>query len=288
MVLYVLAFIFTIILIIIVHEAGHYYTAKKSGILCYEFSIGMGPAIKKWQRGETVIALRAIPIGGYVAMANGDMADILIEEDDIISLKLEDDSVTEIILDESIDEYDVKGKVIRTELKGEHGEPLEIELEIDGENKTYPVLKDAFFVSSPKDRIQITPYECTLDSKPIWQRFIVLFAGGFMNFVTALLICIMCSFVSGTPNTSSNQIGETLDTGKAYAAGIRNNDIVIAVNGKSVSSWNEFTKEMEKPTLTSDNKISITYKHDNVENTISLTPDIYIYNVGITNIGVTA
>ena len=286
MIVSILYFVIILGIIVFVHEFGHFFFAKLFGIYVYEFSLGMGPKIfsKKGKKGETVYSIRAIPIGGYVAMANGDMADILIEEDDIISLKLEDDSVTEIILDESIDEYDVKGKVIRTELKGEHGEPLEIELEIDGENKTYPVLKDAFFVSSPKDRIQITPYERTMDSKPIWQRFIVLFAGGFMNFVTALLICIMCSFVSGTPNTSSNQIGETLDTGKAYAAGI----IVIAVNGKSVSSWNEFTKEMEKPTLTSDNKISITYKHDNVENTISLTPDIYIYNVGITNIGVTA
>ena len=178
-ILNIIAFIFAIGIIIIVHEAGHFYTAKKAGILCYEFSIGMGPAIKKWQKGETIIAIRMIPIGGYVAMANGDIADILIEENDTIALRLEDGCASEIITDESIDDYDVKGIVKRSELKGEHGEASEIELDVDGETKLYPVLKDAFFVTSPTDRIQITPYDRTMDSRPLWQRFVVLFAMAF-------------------------------------------------------------------------------------------------------------
>ena len=41
----ILAFIFVLGVIIVAHEAGHFYFAKKAGILCHEFSIGMGPAI---------------------------------------------------------------------------------------------------------------------------------------------------------------------------------------------------------------------------------------------------
>ena len=42
--------------------------AKLSGVQVNEFSIFMGPAIVKWQRGETLYAIRCIPIGGYCAM----------------------------------------------------------------------------------------------------------------------------------------------------------------------------------------------------------------------------
>jgi len=58
--------------IIIVHEAGHFFVAKKSGIRVLEFSIGMGPAIFSKQRGETKYSLRVLPIGGYCAMEGED------------------------------------------------------------------------------------------------------------------------------------------------------------------------------------------------------------------------
>lgn len=44
-VLNIIAFIFAIGIIILIHEAGHFYCAKKAGILCHEFSIGMGPVL---------------------------------------------------------------------------------------------------------------------------------------------------------------------------------------------------------------------------------------------------
>jgi regulator of sigma E protease len=55
-------------LLIFVHEFGHFIAAKLSGVRVNEFSIFMGPAIVKWQRGETLYAIRTIPIGGYCAM----------------------------------------------------------------------------------------------------------------------------------------------------------------------------------------------------------------------------
>lgn len=55
-------------LLIFVHEFGHFIAAKASGVRVNEFSIFMGPAIFKKQVGETLYALRCIPIGGYCAM----------------------------------------------------------------------------------------------------------------------------------------------------------------------------------------------------------------------------
>ena len=59
-------------IIIMIHEAGHFFVAKKSGIKVLEFSIGMGPAIISKKRGETKYSLRALPIGGYCAMEGED------------------------------------------------------------------------------------------------------------------------------------------------------------------------------------------------------------------------
>ena len=76
----IIAFILILGLIIIVHEGGHFFFAKKAGILCHEFSIGMGPAIWKKKYGETLLCIRAIPIGGYVSMADEVLVDGLIKK----------------------------------------------------------------------------------------------------------------------------------------------------------------------------------------------------------------
>lgn len=59
-------------LLIFVHELGHFAAAKLSGVQVNEFAMFMGPAIVKWQRGETLYSIRCIPIGGYCAMEGED------------------------------------------------------------------------------------------------------------------------------------------------------------------------------------------------------------------------
>ena len=60
--------ILLISILIVVHELGHFATAKLFGVQVNEFSVFMGPAIWKKQIGETLYAIRCIPIGGYCAM----------------------------------------------------------------------------------------------------------------------------------------------------------------------------------------------------------------------------
>ena len=59
-------------LLIFVHELGHFMAAKWAGIRVKEFALGMGPALFKVERGETVYALRLFPIGGFVSMEGED------------------------------------------------------------------------------------------------------------------------------------------------------------------------------------------------------------------------
>lgn len=71
-VLYVLLAILLFGVLILVHEFGHFITAKLFGIRVNEFSLFMGPAIWKKQFGETLYAIRCIPVGGYCAMEGED------------------------------------------------------------------------------------------------------------------------------------------------------------------------------------------------------------------------
>ena len=71
---YILIGILVFGILIASHEFGHFITAKACGVRVEEFSVGMGPALWKKQKGETLYALRCIPIGGYCAMTGEDSA----------------------------------------------------------------------------------------------------------------------------------------------------------------------------------------------------------------------
>lgn len=71
-VFYILLAILLFGVLILVHEFGHFITAKLSGIQVNEFSLFMGPTIWKKTRGETTYSLRCIPFGGFCAMEGED------------------------------------------------------------------------------------------------------------------------------------------------------------------------------------------------------------------------
>lgn len=71
-ILYVILAIFLFGVLIAVHELGHFMAAKACGVRVEEFAIGMGPALFKRQKGETLYSLRCVPIGGFCAMAGED------------------------------------------------------------------------------------------------------------------------------------------------------------------------------------------------------------------------
>jgi regulator of sigma E protease len=63
------AFVFMLGVLIFVHELGHYLMAKRIGIRVLTFSLGFGPKIVGFRRGDTEYCISAIPLGGYVKMA---------------------------------------------------------------------------------------------------------------------------------------------------------------------------------------------------------------------------
>jgi len=69
-----IVFIFILSILILVHEWGHYITARKCGVKIEQFALGFGPKLFSWRRGDTEFCWCAIPLGGFVKMA-GDERD---------------------------------------------------------------------------------------------------------------------------------------------------------------------------------------------------------------------
>lgn len=69
------SFVVLLMVIVVVHELGHFITAKYFNVYCSEFAIGMGPALYQNKIGETTFSIRSLPLGGYVQMAGEEGTD---------------------------------------------------------------------------------------------------------------------------------------------------------------------------------------------------------------------
>nr|WP_283243584.1 RIP metalloprotease RseP [Feifania hominis] len=139
-------------IMILVHEFGHFITAKKAGIRVDEFAIGFGPSIIKWKRRETQYSLKLLPVGGYVKLGGEDE-----------------------------DTFDGTG----------------------------------------------------FNEKPIWKRMLVLFAGAFMNLLSAFVVAVL--LVCLTPALASNTVAQfDMEQSLPEESGLRVGDEIVKVNGQTI------------------------------------------------------
>ncbi len=68
----ILLAILMFVIIIVLHEFGHFISAKLMGVRVNEFSVGFGPKIISKKGKETLYSVRAIPFGGYCSMEGED------------------------------------------------------------------------------------------------------------------------------------------------------------------------------------------------------------------------
>ncbi|MCR5308243.1 MAG: RIP metalloprotease RseP, partial [bacterium] len=284
-----IAFLFGLCLIISLHELGHFMFAKKYNVLCYDYSIGMGPLIYGKKKGETLYGIRAIPLGGFVAMADGAVANDLLEKDSEIGIKVnENNIITDIILTDQMPS-DIRGKVVDRDVYCMEGNAPYIILNIDGTETNYEVdIKANVYLKKDKP-MQLAPYDRCFESKTKWQRFVMLFAGPGMNFILAIFLFIIAGLLVGKPSTKPiiGSMEETYKLDKveykypAFEAGLKKGDQITKINDKEVSKWNDISIITDEIKSTNTLTVEVTYVRDGIEATTTLRPMIVLGNIGV-------
>lgn len=161
----ILISIIVLSIIVLVHEFGHFITAKLFKMPVSDFSIGMGTKVISFETSETTYNLRALPLGGYVRI-----------------LGMEDDS--------------------------------EIE---NGFN-----------------------------SKPAWQRLIVLIAGICMNFLLAIVILSVSIKIEGMSVVDERAIVGKITNESLNVGILKEGDTIVELDGKSINFWTEIPENLNK------------------------------------------
>lgn len=258
----IILFILVLGINILIHEYAHFYFARKADILCYEFSIGMGPALYQKKKGETLYAVRAIPLGGYVSMAGEDLVNY-IEKGQNIGINLDELGIVNEMVVNNETSYDHVGTVIDYDLYGANGKELFLTMNISGEEKTFVVSREAEFVLSAKKSVQVGPAERSYETKTKWQRFKVVFAGPASNFLLAFFILFFVALFVGKP-VNTPVVGDVSD----HVSVLSEDDLINTINGEPVNSYDDISRLVYS---SQNNYVNVTVNNDNVSFKVPLT-----------------
>ena len=205
-----IAAVFVFSAVIAIHEFGHFMVAKLCGVQVNEFSIGMGPVLCKRVRKGTQYSIRALPVGGFVALEGEESPESRQAEENL-----------SVVSDDSSPSRGAKadaGKPDLPPLSGEVAEPTGS----DGE---------------------VSPSGIPLNEAPVWQRALIMLAGAGMNFVLGFVVMAILITAQSEPITSKvlYQVEENALCGQT---GLQAGDKILAVNGRRCFVANDILYEL--------------------------------------------
>lgn len=269
----ILTFILVFGIIVVVHEFGHFYFAKKSGILVREFAIGMGPKIfAHIGKDGTAYTIRILPLGGYVRMAGWGDDTTEIKTGTPVSLTLTDD-----------------GKVKRINLSGKKLDqtalPMQVtqfdfedKLFIKGlvleEEKTFSVDHDATVVEADGTEVRIAPLDVQYQNATIWGKLITNFAGPMNNFILGVVVFWILIFMQGgVRDVDTNQF-HIIPQGALAKVGVPETAQITKIGSHKINNWESLiqaveseTKDKTAPTL------DVTISEKGSDKQVTVTPE---------------
>ena len=202
---YILPFIALIVVVVFIHEYGHYYFAKRYGVGVTDFSIGFGNEMFGWNdKSGTRWKVCVIPLGGYVKFFG----------------------------DRNVYSQADNDKIIKEYSKED---------------------QDKLFVL-----------------KPLYQRALIVFGGPLANFLLAILIFFSVYTFFGKDFTPA-VINEVQKDSPAMVAGLKDNDIVVSIDGNEVTSIMEVSKYIM---MSTDEFINFTVNRFDQDLTFRVKPNI--------------
>ncbi|HHA7579971.1 TPA: RIP metalloprotease RseP [Streptococcus pneumoniae] len=269
----ILTFILVFGIIVVVHEFGHFYFAKKSGILVREFAIGMGPKIfAHIGKDGTAYTIRILPLGGYVRMAGWGDDTTEIKTGTPVSLTLADD-----------------GKVKRINLSGKKLDQTALPMQVTQfdfedkffikglvleEEKTFAVDHDATVVEADGTEVRIAPLDVQYQNATIWGKLITNFAGPMNNFILGVVVFWVLIFMQGgVRDVDTNQF-HIMPQGALAKVGVPETAQITKIGSHEVSNWESLiqaveteTKDKTAPTL------DVTISEKGSDKQVTVTPE---------------
>ena len=202
---YIIPFLILILVVVFIHEYGHYYFAKRYGVGVTDFSIGFGKEMFGWNdKSGTRWKVCVIPLGGYVKFFG----------------------------DRNVYSQADNDKIIKEYSKED---------------------QDKLFVL-----------------KPLYQRALIVFGGPLANFLLAILIFFSVYTFAGKDFTPA-VINEVQKDSPAMVAGLKDNDIVVSIDGNEVTSIMDVSKYIM---MSTDEIINFTVNRYDQDITFRVKPNI--------------
>ena len=219
MLTYIIPFIILILVVVFIHEYGHYYFARKYGVGVTDFSIGFGQEIFGWNdKHGTRWKICWIPLGGYVKFFGDRNVFSQADHEKILKQYNEDDQ------EKLLERYNEEDR------------------------------KKLFVL------------------KPLYQRTLIVFGGPLANFLLALVIFFSIYTFAGKDFTPA-MINEVQKDSPAMIGGLKQNDIILEIDGNQVKSIMDVSKFI---TLSTDDFINFKVKRSYDEIILKVKPKMVL------------
>lgn len=260
-------------IIVVVHEFGHFYFAKKSGILVREFAIGMGPKIfAHIGKDGTAYTIRILPLGGYVRMAGwgDDTTEIktgtpvsltLAEDGKVKRINLSGKKLDQTALPMQVTQFDFEDKLF---IKG-----LVLE-----EEKTFAVDHDATVVEADGTEVRIAPLDVQYQNATIWGKLITNFAGPMNNFILGVVVFWILIFMQGgVRDVDTNQF-HVMPQGALAKVGVPETAQITKIGSHEISNWESLTQAVEAETKDQTAPtLDVTISENGSDKQVTVTPE---------------
>lgn len=261
----IISFIIVFGVLVTVHEYGHMFFAKRAGIMCPEFAIGMGPKIFSFRKNETLYTIRLLPVGGYVRMAGDGLEEPPVQPGMHVKIKLNDkDEITHIILDDQHKFQQIEAIEVK-QCDFKDGLFIEGVTSYNQERQRYAIAKTSYFVENGS-LIQIAPRDRQFTYKKPYQKFLTLFAGPLFNFLLTLVLFIGLAYYQGT---ATNSVDEVVKDSPAEQAGLKSGDTIVKVGNHNIDSRDDIDKAVKD---IKENKTKLVVERDGNKQTFDIKP----------------
>ncbi|MCL2677375.1 MAG: RIP metalloprotease RseP [Streptococcaceae bacterium] len=264
----IITFILVFGILVVVHEYGHLYFAKRAGILVREFSVGMGPKIFGHRGTDgTLYTIRILPLGGYVRLAGwgddnteikkGTPTSLVIEDEKVVRINLSERVILEHALPMLVTEYNFDDEIY-------------IQGEVFGEESRYEVHHNAMIIEEDGTEVRIAPRDVQYQSASIMGKILTNFAGPLNNFILGFITFIILAFMQGGVPSNSNVIGQIEPNTPAAGSTLKAGDQITAINGKPTHNWSDILDQVTH--TTKGKSIDLTVNQSGISKNVSISP----------------